>query len=222
MISSKCRVYYVYAHVDAEKNVRYVGKGCGSRAWSFYHRNHIWKEIFRCNKPTVVLLCRDLTEYEALEHESAYIEYFNKIYKLCNISSTVYPGSQPEEIRAKMSAAHKGSHHTEETKTKISVAMKGRKLSLVTRNKMRKVKTEQTRAKMSAAQRGHPVSTEARQKMSEAKKNVSTETRAKISAAKMGNSCHLGKKHSEESRAKISAGVRKHNTNKKINKEDQP
>lgn len=92
-----------------------------------------------------------------------------------------------------------GLIHSEETRAKISIANRGRKLS------------PETRAKMSAAMLGkvhektQKYSPETRAKMSESKKGrkLSPETRAKISAAR------LGTKRSLEARANMSAAQRR-------------
>jgi hypothetical protein len=80
------------------------------------------------------------------------------------------------------------THHSEETRRKISEALTGKHVS------------EETRRKMSEAQTGKHFSEETRRKISEANagKQRSEETRRKISEAR------TGKHHSEDHRRKIS------------------
>lgn len=83
-----------------------------------------------------------------------------------------------EETKAKIGAAFRGRKLTDEHKANISAAHKGKK------------RTPEHQAKLTSSQIGRP---------------KSDETKAKISAAKMGNQTWLGKRHSEDSKAKIGA-----------------
>ena len=113
----------------------------------------------------------------------------------------------------------KGSHHTEETRKKMSEAKKGKFVSKKTRKKMSEAKkgkiiSEETRKKISEAEKGeknhnfgkHP-SDETRRRISESKmgKIVSEETRKKISESNKGEkSYNFGKHPSDETRKKLS------------------
>ena len=91
----------------------------------------------------------------------------------------------------------KGFKHTDETRTKMSAASKGKKkppfsdehrarMSAAHKGKERKPFSDEHKAKMSAAMKGRQFSDEAKAKMSAAAKNrkpMSDETRARISAA---------------------------------------
>ena len=90
-----------------------------------------------------------------------------------------------EEHKKKLSEAKKGKYageknpmygkkHSEEVRNKISRAHKGKKMST------------ETRKRMSESRKGHLVSEETRKKMSEARQNISAETRRKIGEAKKG------------------------------------
>ena len=90
-----------------------------------------------------------------------------------------------EEHKSKLSESHKGKYageknpmygkkHSEEVRNKISRAHKGKKMSA------------ETRKRMSESQKGHLVSEETRKKLSEAKQNISAKTRRKIGEAKKG------------------------------------
>lgn len=99
------------------------------------------------------------------------------------------------------------SHHTEETKARISEAGRGRRASPEARHKMSlaqlgnqhalgRIRSPESRARMSLAQIGN-------------KKNAgrvfTNETREKISNSLAGNKNRLGRKHSEETKKKIGA-----------------
>ena len=90
-----------------------------------------------------------------------------------------------EEHKKKLSEAKKGKYageknpmygkkHSEEVRNKISRAHKGKKMSA------------ETRKRMSESRKGHLVSEETRKKLSEAKQNISAETRRKIGETKKG------------------------------------
>ncbi len=95
--------------------------------------------------------------------------------------------------------AKKGKHHSEETKKKISEAMKGKP----------------------AHNKGKPMSEEQKKKLSEINKgkHLSEEHRSKISRAHKGEKHPMfGKHHSEESKKKISESIKK----RKLQKQLQP
>jgi len=103
-------------------------------------------------------------------------------------------GRHSEETRAKISEALKGKKHSEETRAKMSAANKGKKLS------------EETKRKISEAREGKKHSEESKRKISAAQKNMSEEKKlamkAKMSAARKG------RKKSEAWKAKISAAAK--------------
>jgi hypothetical protein len=100
---------------------------------------------------------------------------------------------------------------SEEHKTKISIALKGHKVSqnsidkLIERNKSR-ICTDETRLKMSLASKGKPKSEETRKRMSKPKEKkrppITEETRLKMSDATKG------KPKSEETRKRMSEASR--------------
>lgn len=126
------------------------------------------------------------------------------------------------EQRARMSAAHNRQPRDAETQAKITAALRGRPVSQETREKLRianigKKLSDETRAKISAVQTGKkrgprktPVSDETRAKMSATKRanprEYSAEERAARSARMKGQpSLFLGRKWSDEHRAKFMA-----------------
>jgi len=120
----------------------------------------------------------------------------------------------------------KGKRRSEETKRKISVALKGRRFSEETKRKMSNANTgknnpmygkklsEETKRKMSEAHMGEKNhfygkkhTEESKRKMSEGNKGKthSEESKLKMSEARKGNkNSFYGRHHSEESKRKIS------------------
>lgn len=100
-------------------------------------------------------------------------------------------GPMSEEIKKKISKAHKGMRMSEETRKKISAAQKGNSKALGKHWK----RSEESNKKLSEAKKGKCLSEEHKKKISEAKKGqtpwnkgkyVSEETRKKISEARKG------------------------------------
>jgi len=134
------------------------------------------------------------------------------------------------EVCEKISRAHKGKAISIEQRAKISDALKGRKRPDHVVEKLRDGRTsyvasEETRKKISEANKGRAVSQETRKKMSEnnAKtqlgRPLSAETKTKLSLVRTGkkptdetrkrmSEAHLGRRHSAESIAKISANAK--------------
>lgn len=86
-----------------------------------------------------------------------------------------------DETRNKMSNAHQGIKHTEESKIKISIAKQNI--------------TEETKRKMSDASKGRKHSVESKKKISDSRKGkpLTEETKQKMSKSKLNN-CHNSKK----------------------------
>jgi group I intron endonuclease len=106
-----------------------------------------------------------------------------------------------------------GRKHSDETRRKLAEAQRGRRLSDETRRKMSLSRTNPsslTRSKMSKAHKGKKHTNESCQKRAETLLSMDLTTRAewirKISVSR------TGKKHSEETRRKISEGLRKRST----------
>jgi len=104
-----------------------------------------------------------------------------------------------------------GSHgaHNEETKIKISTALKGRPGTWLGRHR-----SEETKAKVSAARKGKCLSKETKAKLSAINqgKILSDKTKARMSAAKKGKLCpHEGRSRTEESIIKRTTTRRKNN-----------
>ena len=162
--------------------------------WSVVHT------VYGDTKEEVIDVLNGLEEY--------YIEYFETLSPVgYNLNTGGRNHTTSEETKRKMSIALKGRKHSEETKRNISTAMKGRKLteehkrkmSLYWKGRKRQPMTERQKKKLSAAHTGKKMSEEAR-------KNMSIAQRCKL--GKKNN--FYGKKHTEESKKKISVAKKKY------------
>jgi len=150
--------YYVYGHyrADGDETPFYIGKGCGTRAWSTYKRSKFWKRTVAKHGLEVRILADNLDENTAfrMEEDFIYIHGRRDLGQgpLCNLTNG---GDGPSghihtaETKARMSASKMGNRnargfvHTAETRAKVSSAHKGR------------VHSPEHRAKNGAAQKGH-------------------------------------------------------------------
>ncbi len=128
--------HYIYRHIRPDTGeVFYIGRGLTDTKWynSKQGRNKVWKEIVKLNNGsyTIQIMLDELTLEEAIDKEQEFIELYRKIEDggtLCNISSGGGSGTI-------------GMKHTEESRSKMSAAAKGRKWSDAARiqyNKTRK------------------------------------------------------------------------------------
>jgi hypothetical protein len=196
-------IYYVYAYLRKDGTPYYIGKGQGNRAYARNHRS------FPKDPNRIVFLERNLTEIGALALERRYIAWYGRkdqktgcLINLTDGGESNSGWAMPQKVKQKISESKKGS-------TPWNV---GRKHSIKTRQKL--VEAHKTRKSISA---------ETRQKMSEAHKNKSPEILAKYKKAAQNRALpseetkekirqsNLGKKLSEETKAKISLAKRKQN-----------
>ena len=117
--------YYVYVHRKMTNNeIFYVGKGCGSRAWNSHGRNKYWQNIVNKHGYSVEVVEDCLEESVSLEREVHYIKILGERYKLANFTNG---GDSPvfnEESRKKMSMARKGRKLTEAHKQALRESYK--------------------------------------------------------------------------------------------------
>jgi hypothetical protein len=166
--------------------------------------------------------------------EIFYIDYLDSTNP--KIGYNVLPGGEgnpkgikflSEESKLKISIANKGRKLSDKHKLAISLAHKGKKVSKETKNKIsisqkNKIISKETRMKISLANKGKTRSEEAKKRYSLAKQNMSEETKKKIGDAFRGKKLHP---LSEETKAKIGANCKKRweenpesfHTKKKIN-----
>jgi len=125
-------------------------------------------------------------------------------YNTCKVVRTMQGVSPSAETRAKISAAFANRYFSPETRAKISAALKGR------------VRPPEVGQKIAAANRGRKASDEARANLRTARAGRSpalgskwtAEQRATHSEMLKANPTFLGRKHSPETKAKISAARR--------------
>lgn len=116
MKESNC---YVYIHVKpGNGEIFYVGKGKGNRAYSKHNRSNFWQRTVNKYGLDVFIIENNLTEEEAFELE---IKYIKSIGRRDLGTGTLVNMSDGGEGNA-------GHQFSEETKLKISVAKKGRRI----------------------------------------------------------------------------------------------
>lgn len=203
------RRFYVYALFRPwDGSPFYVGKGSGDRAGRHLrqgdrHKNRRLAAILRRATSDgleipIVIVRNALAEAEAFETEKALIAAIGRLQSgpLVNLTDG---GEGPagmiitESVKAKLRAAHAGKPLSAEHRKKIGLSGIGRVVSAETREKIRRwrlgkpllpAQIEATAAK----KRGKP---------------LKPEHRAKLSKALLGNKRSVGRKHSEETRAKM-------------------
>jgi hypothetical protein len=156
--------FYTYAFLRKDGTPYYIGKGSGNRAF---------KNQGRCVSPPpkerILFLKTNLTEAEAFKHEIYMIAVFGRkdlgtgiLYNFSdggegpsNPSETTREGRRQRMLGNKLTLGKKAS---DDTKRKISEALRGRTVS------------EETGRKISKALKGKKPSEETRRKLSEARK----------------------------------------------------
>lgn len=153
-------MYYVYAHLNEDNEVIYIGKGSGDRAWKLFNRNKNWRKALPHGPEEIKLLAWDIEdEKEAYALESSYIKKYKELgHPLVNkdpakpwlgkkrdpefMRRFIQAGQAPE-AREKRRQAMLGRELPKEQKEKISAALTGRSL------------TEEHKAKIGLANKGH-------------------------------------------------------------------
>ena len=193
--------FYTYLHCKPNGDPFYVGKGFGRRSHIFMHgRNQHHRNIVAKHglENIEVLRFPRESEAQALTDEIQWIKLLREVgYVLCNQTDGGEGTSghiKSAKVRAKISAASIGRKLPPLScgaKEKISRANKGKIISLTTRKKI------------SAANLGKVLSAETLVKMSMAKKGKH-HSLEQLATRK----CMLGKKHSVETRRKMSVSAK--------------
>lgn len=153
------------------------------------------------------LLVLEYVKYknELVDREQYWMDLTNCYDPKCGYNISPTAGNclgvkHSDEIKAARSKSLTGIIRSPETRAKISAARKGVKIH-----------SEEAKLKISLAGKNRQVSEATKLKLSEAGKNRkhSAETIEKLRKAKLGNSSRLGKKHSEETRKRMSEAQRK-------------
>ena len=169
-------MYYIYRITNKVNGKTYIGQhkynklndkymGSGKRLWEAYRKygfENFEKQIlvFNISKREYA----DLLEKTFIASEREKVGIKN-CYNISNGGNGGYTGLVSEETRQKLSKALKGKHRSEETKRKISESKKGQPGTWKDKHL-----PEETRKKISEAQKGKKLSEEHRRKLSEAKK----------------------------------------------------
>lgn len=193
---------YVYRHIRLDTNQPfYVGVGADcvgkhSRAYHTHNRTRFWHSIAKKQGYKVDVLVDNLTYSDALESEMYFIRLYGRINinngTLCNLTDGGTGATNRIvrlETKEKISKAHKGRKHTEQSRLNIRNAQISRVL------------TEEARLKIVLAHKGKKSSDATKKKMSEKGKGKkhTNETKLKISI------CNLGKKRTTEQKLKMSS-----------------
>jgi hypothetical protein len=191
----------VYRHIRNDNNeVFYIGIAkLESRPYSKFSRNAFWKNITAKTSYKVEIIARPNTWEHCCELEKLLISEYGRtdlgngtLVNLTNGGEGIVGNVISEETRKKMSIANKGRKLAEETKIKIGKAQIGRTPS------------KETKAKLSLAKKGKPLSNEHREKLRLSKQNISLETIAKMKIAKQNMSQETKDKISKFKKGKTS------------------
>ena len=185
---------YIYLIIDTTNGMKYTGKHHYNKEGELdpnYHGSgviikNIYKKRPETLKEEYIKTC--YSEEEMCSDEQYYIKFFNTLWPNgYNLTEGGDGGVPCEETRRKISIASKGKKISEEQKKKLSEKMKGR----------------------TSPMKGKPMSDEAKKKIGEANKGktLSEETRKKLSESHKGKPApNKGKPMSEEQKKKRKNG----------------
>jgi hypothetical protein len=124
--------YYTYAYLREDGTPYYIGKGKGFRLYANHYRKKRNCISVPKDKSRIVFLKQNLTEEEAFRHEIYMIAVLGRKDLETGILRNRTNGGEgasgtviSDDIKKKISIAHKGKKLSEETKNKISKAHKG-------------------------------------------------------------------------------------------------
>jgi hypothetical protein len=138
---------YLYRHIRLDLDQPfYIGVGLSNdtlyrRAYNSKNRNNYWKNIVNKTNYEVEIILEDLTNEEAFKKEIEFIKIYGKKSNggiLCNIADGGNGGFLGKDVNILRSIALKGHKLSVETKDKIRKKAKGRKASAETKIKMSK------------------------------------------------------------------------------------
>ncbi|RWO20668.1 NUMOD3 domain-containing DNA-binding protein [Mesorhizobium sp.] len=203
--------FYVYVWRDSASLPFYVGKGKGRRAYDTYGRSKEFNEIYERSGCTVEIVDWFIHESQAHALEVELIAKYGRrdvgdgplvnktdggdgcsghikkpeaiaMWRIKNIGRKRSP-----EVCAKISAGKAGYNHTDEARTRMSIAQKKR------------FENPGERAKISAA--ASNISDETRSKMSESQRRYQSNPLVRLQKSEAS----MGQSHTVETRARISA-----------------
>lgn len=224
-------MYYVYQYIDPVTNLPlYIGKGKNNRIYDHWisvcsgenatnkHWTYKLKEMLRNNiKPSIEKISENLTSSQALDLEESLIKkYGRRDYEEGGILYN-------HLLRAN---DWTGAKHSKDSKIKIGLAHRGKKLSQQHIDTLKQantglVRSKDTLEKMSRSQKGKPKSELTKYRMSLTAKNnprsqsqidvfalAREKAHSKEARQKQANTMK-GKKHSEETIRKMQESARK-------------
>lgn len=199
-------MFTVYCHINKINNKKYVGITSREvkKRWlngKGYQGNHHFNNAIKkygWDNFEHQIIAENLTKNEAEKMEIELIKEWNlqdpKVgYNLADGGNIIN-----DTIKKKISKTLKGHKVSSETREKISVALKNR------------VADPKVINALVAYRKGSPLSKDHKRKISESEKGkvLSEETKQKLRVVAMGNKNMLGKKHSIESRRKMSENAK--------------
>jgi predicted GIY-YIG superfamily endonuclease len=176
----------VYKHIRLDtNNPFYIGIGkTEKRAFSKHRRNKYWKSITSKTNYEVEILFDNLSWEECCVKEIELIKLYGRKDNGTGILVNMTDGGEgslgiikSDEVRKKLSECQSGDKHyfygkshSDETKEKLSIKLKGRIISEESRKKMSETHkkmtiSEETRKKMAESLRGKPRSEETKEKI---------------------------------------------------------
>lgn len=201
----------IYKIVNTTNGKQYVGSAANLNRRQQEH----WRMLKRRDHPNAHLQA----SWDKYGEEAFEFRIIGKCTqeRLVELEQEVMDHLKPEYNLAPKAGSNLGTVWTAESRHKLSVANKGKKLSADTKRKMSEVRkgrkfSVEHKLKLSIASKGHKrrlgskLSNETKRKIGEANKRriISEKTRRKLSDANKGNKRALGYRHSEEAKHKMS------------------
>lgn len=192
--------FYTYAHYKADtKEIFYIGKGSGNRAFVKHKRSIHWNSIVSKHGLHVEILSKWSTEEDALTHEKFLISTFRSMgFSLCNMTEGgdgVTSESWTPELRQVLSKSRLGKKLSDETRKRMSISATGRPMS------------KEAIEKTAAFHRGRKRGEETLRKMSESLKGKNLGVKRPRDVVDKIAKILTGKKRSDETKAKMSASM---------------
>jgi hypothetical protein len=124
--------FYVYAHIDDNGKVFYIGKGKGRRAWRYDSRGPYWEKYTKKHGLTVKILFNGLSEDHAFAVEKQQIAKYGRrdlgrgtLINLTDGGDGASGVTITKKHRDAISRANTGRVKSEETRARISKSNRG-------------------------------------------------------------------------------------------------